>query len=106
MSKYISWREMHSLSLVRARELAKAGQIWVTADGDTVFRLVPVGPQNDNQSALASVEKQRVNTVASAPNDNQATMLHPTPKFHEEVDIHCNIVMARGKPRQNMQEAR
>lgn len=73
MGTYITWRELHALSLARARELSKAGQIWVTADSSTVGELRILPLQKDNQSNVASGEKLVILPAASVSIDNQVS---------------------------------
>src|SRR3990167_2450499 len=73
MSKYITWRELNSLSLGRARELSEAGKIWITADGSVVFRLVEVRSQNDNQAMADRDTKEVGQAIALTPIDNQGS---------------------------------
>jgi len=71
MSKYISWRELQRATVKEVEEWHKAGPIYLTVDGDTKFRLLPLGPENDSQARLASRAKQTNQAAASIPVDSQ-----------------------------------
>lgn len=72
MSKYITWRQLHALSLREALGLSQAGQIWLTADGNTVGELVMLRPQNDNQAKPDTNRKPQDLQIASVAIDNQS----------------------------------
>ena len=61
---------------------------------------------NGGQGVTARQENRSVHQAEHTMNPLSIPGVTRGLKMHEEVDIRGNIVMARGKPRQNMQEAR
>jgi len=84
--EYIRWRQLRELGVGGLLKLTERGEVIITVDGSSTFRLTQIGTQSE---------------AASNPVGTQGNVIPGGLKMHEEVDIHGNIVMARGRPRQN-----